>query len=456
MMKLIDEQERPRALRFQPLPGRSASPTRAGPRTASPPTSTPTRTPTTGRAATASRWSTTASSRTTRRCWWTYLEEQGHEFRSETDTEVLAHLIIATSTTATRGGRPAALREVTGTYGIAVICADEPDVLVAARKGSPLIIGVGKDEYIVASDAPPSSPTRPGDLPRRQQSPAHAATASAPPPRQRSRHAKVERSSGRSRRSNWRLRALHAQGDLRAARAAPNCLRGRIDLRDGAVVLGGLRVRPRPRARQAHHLDGGGHGVARRLIGEYLFEDLAKHPDRGRVRQRVPLPQPDHRRRHGGHRHQPVGETADTLAALREAKQRGALCAGRGQRRRLDHRARDRRGRLPARRAGDRRRVDQGVHRPGAVLTLMALFMGRRGSCPRTRARSTSTNSSRCPSRSSRCSSQRGDPRRTAGTSTARTGSSSAAATTTRSRWRARSSSRKSATSTPRACPPRR
>ena len=47
----------------------------------------------------------------------------------------------------------AALHEVEGTYGIAVVCKDEPDTLVVARKGSPLIIGVGKDEYVVASDA---------------------------------------------------------------------------------------------------------------------------------------------------------------------------------------------------------------------------------------------------------------------------------------------------------------
>src|SRR5208283_3496021 len=47
----------------------------------------------------------------------------------------------------------AALREVEGTYGIAVICKDEPSTLIVARKGSPLIIGVGKDEYIAASDA---------------------------------------------------------------------------------------------------------------------------------------------------------------------------------------------------------------------------------------------------------------------------------------------------------------
>src|SRR4029077_598543 len=47
----------------------------------------------------------------------------------------------------------AALDEVEGTYGIAVVCKDEPDTLIVARKGSPLIIGVGDDEYIVASDA---------------------------------------------------------------------------------------------------------------------------------------------------------------------------------------------------------------------------------------------------------------------------------------------------------------
>src|SRR6266566_8909097 len=93
------------------------------------------------------------------------LSEKGHKFSSQTDTEVLAMLIgdlyteiktknhLADGVSALAKAVQAALHEVEGTYGIAVICKDEPDTLVVARKGSPLIVGVGDDEYVVASDA---------------------------------------------------------------------------------------------------------------------------------------------------------------------------------------------------------------------------------------------------------------------------------------------------------------
>ncbi|MDB5333469.1 MAG: glmS, partial [Phycisphaerales bacterium] len=94
-----------------------------------------------------------------------FLSEKGHTFTSQTDTEVLAVLIgdlyadmqtrnhLPAVTSLLQRAVQAALHEVEGTYGIAVVCKDEPDTLVVARKGSPLIIGVGKDEYVVASDA---------------------------------------------------------------------------------------------------------------------------------------------------------------------------------------------------------------------------------------------------------------------------------------------------------------
>ena len=83
----------------------------------------------------------------------TWLLEQGHVFQSETDTEVLAHLIGELYDGDLERAVQTALREVTGAYAIAVICSKEPGVLVAARKGSPLAIGVGDGEMYLGSDA---------------------------------------------------------------------------------------------------------------------------------------------------------------------------------------------------------------------------------------------------------------------------------------------------------------
>src|SRR3954469_8270813 len=93
------------------------------------------------------------------------LTEKGYRFSSQTDTEVLAVLIgdlyealkaqnhLPAGVSLLQRAVQAALHEVEGTYGIAVVCKDEPDTLVVARKGSPLIIGVGDDEYGDPSDA---------------------------------------------------------------------------------------------------------------------------------------------------------------------------------------------------------------------------------------------------------------------------------------------------------------
>ncbi|HUL03259.1 MAG TPA: glutamine--fructose-6-phosphate transaminase (isomerizing), partial [Gemmatimonadales bacterium] len=81
------------------------------------------------------------------------LERSGHEFRTETDTEVLAHLIEAVGDGTLEQRVVAALEQVVGTYGLAVMSADEPGKIVVARQGSPVMLGVGENEYFVASDA---------------------------------------------------------------------------------------------------------------------------------------------------------------------------------------------------------------------------------------------------------------------------------------------------------------
>ena len=83
----------------------------------------------------------------------TWLQERGHVFTSQTDTEVLAMLIGELYEGDLEQAVQAALREVTGAYAIAVISEREPDTLMVARKGSPLLVGIGHDEYVVASDA---------------------------------------------------------------------------------------------------------------------------------------------------------------------------------------------------------------------------------------------------------------------------------------------------------------
>lgn len=75
------------------------------------------------------------------------LEQRGHAFQSETDTEVLAHLVGEFYEGSLEEAVAAALRQVDGAYGLAFVSADEPGVLVAARKGSPLLVGVGEKEW---------------------------------------------------------------------------------------------------------------------------------------------------------------------------------------------------------------------------------------------------------------------------------------------------------------------
>lgn len=86
------------------------------------------------------------------------LQEEGHSFRSETDTEVIAHLIekhLSQNSGDLSLAVRMALKEIEGSYAIAVVCNNSPHRFVAARNGSPLIVGIGKDETFIASDAPP-------------------------------------------------------------------------------------------------------------------------------------------------------------------------------------------------------------------------------------------------------------------------------------------------------------
>ena len=264
-----------------------------------------------------------------------FLIEQGCEFASDTDTEVLVQLIghfRANSCDVLEDAVRAALQEVSGTYGIVVVSVDEPDKLVVARKGSPLIIGVGADEYVVASDASAIIE--------------HTANViylddneMAVITREGMRTTTIDNVpiNKEVSRIEWSLEEIAKGGFehymLKEIFEQPDVTRmamgGRLDLREMQIILGGLQGIDRELVKTRKIiLTACGTAWHAGLVGEYLFEELARIPTEveyaSEFRYRNPIVE-------DGTVVIAIsqsGETADTLAALREAKQKGALALG--------------------------------------------------------------------------------------------------------------------------------
>lgn len=262
----------------------------------------------------------------------TQLTELGHTFRSDTDTEVIAHLVQELYEGSLEEAVIGALRKVEGTYGIAVVSSRDPAKIVAARKGSPLLIGVGDGEYFLASDASAIlAHTRQvvylddGDLAVLTPDGYRVMDINAVPLRR-----SVER-------IEWNLAAIERGGFdhfmlkeiFEQPQTVENTMRGRLILEDGTSKLGGLNM--------SHEdlmnidqviITACGTSWHSALIGEMMIEDFARIPVEveyaSEFRYRNPIITP-----------QTLcivisqsGETADTLAAMREAKRRGARTLG--------------------------------------------------------------------------------------------------------------------------------
>ena len=261
-----------------------------------------------------------------------WLEEKGHVFHSETDTEVLAHLVGELYDGDLERAVQSALREVTGAYAIAVVCAEEPGVMVVGRKGSPLMIGVGADEYVVASDSS-------AIVAHTKQAFTLDDYSVARLTRDSIRTSTIDNVeiTPQVRELEFDLDQIEL-GDfdhfmLKEIHEQPSALRqsmqGRLDLRDGQVVLGGITEYARELATAKRVVFvGQGTALHAAMIGEFLVENLAKIPSEvefaSEFRYRNPIVEPG-----------TVviaisqsGETADTLAAIEEAKQKGALTLG--------------------------------------------------------------------------------------------------------------------------------
>ena len=209
-----------------------------------------------------------------------YLQEKGHTFTSETDTEVLAHLIGELYAGDLEKAVQSALREVTGAYAIAVMCAKEPEVLVVARKGSPLMVGVGNGEYVVASDAS-------AIVSHTTQAIALADYTVARITREGFRTTTVDNIeiTAEIRELEFDLEQIELghykhfmlKEIFEQPRALRTSLQGRVDVKRGEIRLGGVGEHAR-RLANAKRVVFIGQGTALHacMIGKYMFEELAK------------------------------------------------------------------------------------------------------------------------------------------------------------------------------------
>jgi glucosamine--fructose-6-phosphate aminotransferase (isomerizing) len=269
-----------------------------------------------------------------------WLCEKGCVFATDTDTEVIANLIgyfYATGDGCDGQNKfewsvQQALNELCGTYGLAIICADFPDMLIGAKKGSPLILGVGENEYIIASDASAivehttqAIYLSDNEMVTITKAGFHTKTIDNDVVTKDLK--KIEFSLEQIELAGFDHYMLKEITEQPTALAT--CLGGRVDAKNAHIVLGGIQshLRELTRAKRII-LTACGTAWHAALVGEFLFEQLARIPAEveyaSEFRYRNPIVD-------DGTVVIAIsqsGETADTLAAVELAKERGAMVLG--------------------------------------------------------------------------------------------------------------------------------
>lgn len=264
------------------------------------------------------------------------LENRGHVFSSETDTEVLAHLIeevlLAGQLSVDEAVRQA-LSSVHGAYAIVVMDKEAPDKLIAARKASPLVIGIGDQEFIVGSDATPiiehtnnvvylnddevATITMGGDLIIK------TLNNEVKTPHVQTIEMEIEQLE-KGGYEYFMLKEIYEQPTSIA-----ECMRGRLNVEESWVKLGGMAEYLKAIIQaQRIILLGCGTSWHAAMIAEYLFEDLARIPVEVEYASEFRYRNPVIRPMDLVIAISQSGETADTLAALELAKKQGAITYG--------------------------------------------------------------------------------------------------------------------------------
>ena len=260
------------------------------------------------------------------------LEKRGVKFLSQTDTEVVAHLVATFDKGDFLAAAAEALKRVEGTYGIAAISAKHPGEMIVARKGSPLVIGVGEEDIVIASDVSAIVAytrqviyLKDGDIARITPNGVDIHTLDNSPVTREVQE--VDWDIGAIEKSGYEhfmLKEIFEQPD-----ALANTIRGRLDPAGGTAFLSGLSLSPRELAAVRRVvIVGCGTSLHAGMVGKYLFEKLADIPaapeQAAEFRYSNPIVGPND----WVMALSQSGETADTLAAVRESIRKGALVSG--------------------------------------------------------------------------------------------------------------------------------
>lgn len=263
------------------------------------------------------------------------LLQKGHEFRSETDSEVLIHFIediqSEVNCTLLEAVR-LALQEVVGAYAIVVMTEDEPTQLIAARKSSPLVIGVGEDEFFFASDATPIIEYTKDVVYLDDNQIALV----------RNNELKIvnlenERQLPYVQKLEMELEAIEKGGYdhfmlkeiFEQPRSIADSMRGRVNSEEGSLQLGGLSEYMGKLADAKRIIIVGcGTSWHAGLVAEYIFEELARIPVEVEYASEFRYRNPIIREKDFVIAISQSGETADTLAAIQLAKSKGATIFG--------------------------------------------------------------------------------------------------------------------------------